>query len=429
MKLLMENWRGYIKETEEAAIYGDLYLFEGDDVSKTSFYDAISTLSESDEDVTKFLENWERSVDYMFENLQEQTGSSVIDDAVLKASTQAYLTIQRFKDKAIGPVINVMKKLKTFEKENPKTAKAIKFTIAGLAAAVAVYGIHKALQSGTGIEGVEELSQTLSTVEPDVAQDVAQVAQDLSPETVQQVVADQEQTLSQVTDALAQSGDQGLEQVSQAAESTDFTQTFGEMMADLEDIRMIEKEEAYDSSEWSDQYKQWVEDNPERYERLKNQIKHEAEQRAKFAHEFADTEKSGVIDWAEWNNTASGAGNEIPQEVYDEYGPLGQKLLDAAEAAVDNEALMDAEEALENARQDWAQYKQFAEFFEGGGSLNDIGMSKKEFTQWANRSVDPSRRLDIDFSIPSIDTSEAQGYIPPNYMKWLRKAMRASLRR
>ena len=402
MKKLFENWNRYLNESKMSPIYGDLYLFEGDDVSKTSFYDAISTLSESDEDVTKFLENWERSVDYMFENLQEQADSIALEPAVLKASTQAYLAIQRFKDKAIGPVINVMKKLKTFEKENPKTAKAIKLTIAGLAAAVAVYGIHKALQSGTGTEGVEELSQTLSTVEPDVAQDVAQVAQDLSPETVQQVVADQEQTLSQVTDALAQSGDQGLEQAAQAVDSV------------AQDVKQAEVLDF-----WNDAF--------EKFDANQEQWKGDP-------GFFADADpvtgdKGGVIDWAEWNNTASGAGNEIPQEVYDEYGPLGQKLLDAAEAAVDNEALMDAEEALENARQDWAQYKQFAEFFENGGSLNDIGMSKQEFTQWANRSVDPSRRLNVDFGIPSIDASEAQGYIPPNYMKWLRKAMRASLRR
>ena len=43
-KLIMENWRGYMKENEEAALYGDLYLFEGDEVSKTSFYEAINML-------------------------------------------------------------------------------------------------------------------------------------------------------------------------------------------------------------------------------------------------------------------------------------------------------------------------------------------------------------------------------------------------
>ena len=37
MKLLMENWRLYLNESEKATHYGDLYLFENDKVTKTSF--------------------------------------------------------------------------------------------------------------------------------------------------------------------------------------------------------------------------------------------------------------------------------------------------------------------------------------------------------------------------------------------------------
>ena len=50
----MENWRAYLSEAEDSDIYGNLYLFEGDEVSNTSFYAAINTLSESDDD-TAFL--------------------------------------------------------------------------------------------------------------------------------------------------------------------------------------------------------------------------------------------------------------------------------------------------------------------------------------------------------------------------------------
>ena len=35
MKLLLENWRKYLAESEKADSYGHLYLFEDDNVTKT----------------------------------------------------------------------------------------------------------------------------------------------------------------------------------------------------------------------------------------------------------------------------------------------------------------------------------------------------------------------------------------------------------
>ena len=68
MKLLLENWRKYLVESEKAQDYGYLYLFEGDTVRKTSFYDALNLLSENENALETFLENWERSVDYHIEH-------------------------------------------------------------------------------------------------------------------------------------------------------------------------------------------------------------------------------------------------------------------------------------------------------------------------------------------------------------------------
>ena len=252
MKLLMENWRGFIKEAEKAKLYGTLYLFEEEGVSKTSFYDAINVLSESDEDVARFLENWERSVEYMLENikLNEQNSGSVLDDAVLKASTQAYMAIAKLKGKAVGPVINVMKKLKSFEQKNPKTAKALKFTLKGLAVAVASAGISTALAGGGGPEEIQAVANALTSVAPDVADGVAQVAQADGTEYIEvakQVVSNQEQTLSQVSDALSQSGDPGLQQVGNAAENTEqvFT-SFADMFAQENEKGELENLFAWD---------------------------------------------------------------------------------------------------------------------------------------------------------------------------------------
>jgi len=71
MKLLMENWRKFVAETERTKNYGDLYLFENDSVQKVSFYDRFSTLNENDDDFKIFLEQWEKSVDYQLGLLSE----------------------------------------------------------------------------------------------------------------------------------------------------------------------------------------------------------------------------------------------------------------------------------------------------------------------------------------------------------------------
>ena len=129
MKLIIENWRQYLNESEKSSNYGDLYLFENDAVTKTSFYDALNTLSESDGDVDTFLENWENSIDHMFKSLNEavpiETGVGVVDDAILKASTQAYLALQKLKGKAVGPVMRAVNKIKNYAEKNPKTISTV----------------------------------------------------------------------------------------------------------------------------------------------------------------------------------------------------------------------------------------------------------------------------------------------------------------
>ena len=236
MKLLMENWRTYLSEAQTSDIYGSLYLFEGDEVSKTSFYEAINMLSESDDDTDKFLENWERSVEYMLENikLNEQSSGSVLDRAIINAGGQAYLAIQKLGGKAFAPVLNVMKKLKSYEEKNPKTAKALGFVLKGLAVAVASAGLSTALAGGGGTEEIQAVADALASVAPDVADSVAQVAKADGTEAVEiakQVISDQGQELSQVSDTLSQANDPGLQQIGDAAGNTEEVySSFADMM-------------------------------------------------------------------------------------------------------------------------------------------------------------------------------------------------------
>ena len=83
MKLLFENWRQYLAESEKTQDCGHLYLFEGDTVRKTSFYDALSLLSENENAIETFLENWERSVDYHIEQIDEGALADMASNPVL----------------------------------------------------------------------------------------------------------------------------------------------------------------------------------------------------------------------------------------------------------------------------------------------------------------------------------------------------------
>ena len=71
MQLIMENWRKFVTEVEQAKNYGDLYLFEGDNVQKVSFYDRLMSLNESENDFDVFFEQWERSANYELDRLDE----------------------------------------------------------------------------------------------------------------------------------------------------------------------------------------------------------------------------------------------------------------------------------------------------------------------------------------------------------------------
>ncbi len=213
----MENWREYLLHAKSEDIYGSLYLFEDNNVSELSFYDKVSRLSESNDDVASFLQDWEQSINYMFDNLNEQTEASAIDDAVIKASTQAYLALGKLKDKAVGPVVNVMNKLKAFEKQNPKTAKVIKFTLKGLAVAVALAASSQAMAAGGGPDEIQAVADILSSVDPEIADSMSQI----TPETVESHGGWMKQKLGQIVDTMGQSDDAGMQQIAQAAEGAE----------------------------------------------------------------------------------------------------------------------------------------------------------------------------------------------------------------
>ena len=93
-----------MSESQQAQNYGYLYLFEGDTVRKTLFYDALNTLSESDDSVNTFLENWEKSVDYQLEILKEE---DLAAGPIWTLLYQSWELEQKLKAKAMDKIISV----------------------------------------------------------------------------------------------------------------------------------------------------------------------------------------------------------------------------------------------------------------------------------------------------------------------------------
>jgi hypothetical protein len=160
VKLIIENWRKYITESEQTQDYGYLYLLENDTVRKTSFYDALSLLSESESTIETFLENWERSVDYHIEQIDEGALADMASNPVLYLSTQAFMLIDRMKEKAAkyaGKILGVVNKIRSFmqrfEEKHPVLYKVGSFAVKLIIVALAFYVLSSILGGSDAAAG------------------------------------------------------------------------------------------------------------------------------------------------------------------------------------------------------------------------------------------------------------------------------------
>ena len=226
MKLLMENWRNFLAESERNKNYGDLYLFEGDSVQKVSFYDKFTSLNESDEDFEIFLEQWEKSVDYIFDNLEEQkafhymapkkkTAIDQIDDAVLQTSTQAYMLLQRG-GASVGKVLNFAKKLKN----KGNIGKIGGVLLLGLAAGAGAIAIKSLIVAGVDPaefqQSMSQIADAAAAVDPNIGQTLEQVAQ--NPEVAVEAIPQLDQAVEQTAQQLSQVDNESVQQMAQEAE-------------------------------------------------------------------------------------------------------------------------------------------------------------------------------------------------------------------
>lgn len=212
MNLLMENWRQYLDESEKAQDYGYLYLFEGDTVRQTSFYDALHLLNENENAIETFLENWERSVDYHIEQLNEAALADMANNPVLYLSTQAFLFMGRIKDKVVkyaAKLIGIVNKIKNFaerfKEKHPTIYKIGAFAAQLIIAIIVLYILSAIFGSGEAQAG-EVLGR------PEFPADPATGRTDYAADLVQRVMASEEE-LRKIGEAASNTS--GLEEVGQ----------------------------------------------------------------------------------------------------------------------------------------------------------------------------------------------------------------------
>jgi len=215
MQLIMENFKRY---TEQTSDYGPLCLFEDGISKEVSFYDHIHQLNESDESIELFLENWEKSADYFLAQLNEADPAQqsqwqlLKQNPVLFLSTQAWVNLDRFKDKAAAAVSRVLSKigagLESLKTKSPKLYKFGVGSLKGLAWMTAGILVYKIIQSGGNIEGLDQVATTVENVAPDAGQAIENISQAANVEQGMEALQTFDAEARQALEALPGLGDQ-----------------------------------------------------------------------------------------------------------------------------------------------------------------------------------------------------------------------------
>ena len=132
---------------------------------------------------------------------------------------QSWALEKKFKEKAVNKVISVSKKINDYAEKNPKTVKVAKVAVGGLLAAAAVYGIYKVIDKGGDASDVMELAQSLQPEDPDLAREVAECAQEFSPEKVVEFAQEQQDVVEKVADSLSTVDQPAIKQAAEIADS------------------------------------------------------------------------------------------------------------------------------------------------------------------------------------------------------------------
>ena len=170
MKLILESWRGFVDEAEKSQDYGQLYIFENDTVKTVSFYDRLNMLAESEQDVSLFFEQWEKSVDYQLASLDEASVADATAAVIRKLGVQVFRALQRFSSqlkKYLGPILGVVGKILAFVKKVSKnpTVRKVAFVTAATAVLLAAQMAGADSAEAAGIAHFDPFSGDASAFE------------------------------------------------------------------------------------------------------------------------------------------------------------------------------------------------------------------------------------------------------------------------
>ena len=318
------------------------------------------------------------------------------------------------------------------------------------------------LQSGGDASDIMEMAQSIQPEDPGLAQDLAECAQDFTAETVSQFAQEQQDVVEKVADTLSTAGEPALDQAGQAADNVaqdipDSLDSWADMFEDAAAERAsgdggANLEEVPDnffdavSHEdmcktltpapegctgkpgdipefvWTDGYlsESWRQSDD--LEVLKKNYKFDPS-KLSDSSELSGAPKmasGGRPDFGDaWYADAANSLSPEQAEIFDQYGPNG--------LAVEESGLEwnDKLDLMQNMEQDWQQYKKINDTLEAGGTLEDLGITRRDFRKWARESTyDPSSRSGFF----STSKGKMPGGIPESYMKVLRKLVRASLK-
>ena len=372
----MENWNNYVSQGTR---YGNMYVFEDNQVKSVCFYDRLNSLNESADDFDTFLLEWDKSVEYLFNNLDEQSVGDKAADAYWDTTAQAYQLLQKAvvnpSTKAVGSVLGFAKKLK----DSGALGKVGGHLISGLVGGAAAIGAYHLVNAGADPNDFAELAQQAADIVPEIGQDVAQVAK--QPEALSDLVDKQ----AEISQQAAQSIQQVAPEASQ--EITDLEKQLEALLSQSIDMERVQ--------------------------------------------DITDAESAA----------ASGADTQIPlahlnihnidPKIFNEYGPNGQEILDLQ---IPEEV---RQTQLDDAKTQWMFYKKMAKGAAEGQSLEDIGWSKQEFKQWTRDiewAPDKIRNKLKNFRRFSAmrrgaddpgygDWFQGWGYIPSEHVDMLKKAV------
>jgi len=168
MKLIIENWRKYIKIEKESK----MFLFEGKNTQEVSFDKRLESLNESNKSPKAFLIEWEKSADYVLE-------ANELNEGVLDLVNQAAKTLASLGKKSWKTVTSVVSKIlsfiEKFKQGHPKMYTAIKWACTAVLSIAALYLIANV----TDMNSVTAAMESLASLQwPDVT--ISELVKDLT---------------------------------------------------------------------------------------------------------------------------------------------------------------------------------------------------------------------------------------------------------